>query len=72
VKLQGRAAGKLSSPDNVRVNADVTDAALHVAGTGLADDPGNINTISGGVTGLETLFVGLGVHKTIFDYNYVS
>jgi len=67
VKLEGGAAGKLASSDDVRVNADVTDASLHVASTGLANDPGNIDTASSVVTGLETLLVSVGVHETVFN-----
>lgn len=67
VKLEGGAAGELASSNDVRVNADVTDAALHVASTRLANDPGNIDTASSVVTGLETLLVSVGVHETVFN-----
>jgi hypothetical protein len=59
VKLQGRAAGKLVSADNVHVGLDGTAAALHVASTWPANNPGNINTARSGVAGSETLLVCL-------------
>jgi hypothetical protein len=67
VKLQGRAAGKLASSDDVHVGLDRTAAALHVAGTWPANNPRNINTARGGVTGSETLLVCLSENETVRD-----
>jgi hypothetical protein len=67
VKLQGRASGKLATSDDVHVVLNGAVAALHVTSTRLANDPGDVNTASGGVTGLETLLVCVGVDETVRD-----
>jgi len=67
VELEGGAAGKLASSNDVGVNADVTDAALHVASTRLSNDPGDVDTASSVVTGLETLLVCVSVHETVLN-----
>jgi hypothetical protein len=67
VKLQGRASRKLATSDNVRIFPDGANAVLHVASTRLANNPGHINAASGSVTGLETLFVCVGIDETVRD-----
>ena len=65
MKLQSRAAGKLATSDDVHVGSDVADAVLHVASTGLANNPGNIDTTVGNVASLKTLLVCVGVNETV-------
>jgi hypothetical protein len=57
-----------ATTEDVRVLADGTNAALHVASTRRANDPGDVNAASGDVACCKAGVEGVGLSNTVLNY----